>query len=312
MRNWFTACLPLLVVWSPRAFAECEVAYRAADLGNDISAMSGALRSAQPAVFQEAGQSLLAGIPCIQDPMAPMILASVYRYAGLQTYFVGKEEEARAWFRSSLELDSTFDWDVAELPFDDPIRPVFETERERSSAEKKPVADGAILKVPDGMRLTADGRPLTKAALTLDRPHLIQAISKADNSVKQVWLVQGNEFPAELLARVLPDSPVAAAATGVGSTMAVRKIERTRPPLKTPALITGGVFMAAGMGLYAASFSSRKKFDTATTLDEAKSHQATTNALVLTAGGAFAAGAGLTYVGFMLDGGPGLQWRGRF
>ena len=272
--------------------------------------MSSALRTAQPAEFQEAGNSLLDGIPCIKDPMAPMILASVYRYAGLQAFFVGREEEARAWFRSSLELDSTFDWDVSELPIDDPIRPVFEMERERSSTEKTAVEGGAVLKVPDGMRLTADGRPLTKAALTLDRPHLIQAISKADNSVEQVWLVQGNDIPDELLAQVLATAESGTTAGAAG--MSVLKIERTRPPLKTPSLIAGGVFMAAGVGLYAASFSSRKKFDTATTLDQAKSHQATTNALVLTAGGAFAAGAGLTYVGFMLDGRPGLHWRGQF
>ena len=70
--------------------------------------------------------------------------------------------------------------------------------------------------------------------------------------------------------------------------------------------------MAAGVGLYAASFSTRAKFEKATTLDTAKQYRATTNTLVMAAGAAFVGGASLTYVGFMLDSGPGISWSGRF
>ena len=310
MRRHFLFGLSLFFLSSTSAFAECEAGYSAEKLGNDISVMSNALRAAQPALFQQAGDSLTKGVPCVTDPMAPIILASVYRYAGLQAFFTGREKEARAWFRSALELDSTFDWDVAEIPIDDPIRPIFDAERETASTEKVAIGDGVVLNIPDGIRITVDGRPLMKPALTLDRPHLVQSISKADNTVVQVWLIEGNALPEELLARTT-SVPMAAAGPG-GQGVAVQSVERARPPMKTPALIAGGALMAAGVGLYAASFASKGKFESATTLTEAKQYRATTNAMVIGAGGALAAGAGLTYVGFMLDGRPGIHWRSRF
>ena len=111
---------------------------------------------------------------------------------------------------------------------------------------------------------------------------------------------------------LIVDGAPAAVVSGPGSETVFERIERQRPPLKTPALIIGGTFMAAGVGLYAASFSTKAKFDKATTLEDAKAHRGTTNTLVMAAGSAFVAGAGLTYVGFMLDSGPGLAWSGRF
>jgi len=310
MRKFFLTGIALLFCWSSAAQAECAKPYSAGDLGNDVSIMSGALRTAKPALFQDAGTSLVAGIPCISDPMAPIILANVYRYAGLHAFFGGKEKEARAWFRSALELDSTFDWDVAELPIDDPIRPIFEMERENSSAEKVAVEGQVMLNIPDGVRVTADGRPLMKAALTVDRPHLIQSISKSDNRVIDVWLIQGNSLPESLLLRSTGEP--AASTNEVTGGIAVQTVSRTRPPLKTPALVAGGAFMAAGIGLYAASFGARSKFESATNLTAAKGHRTTTNTLVVSAAGAFVAGAGLTYVGFVLDGKPGLHFHSRF
>ena len=103
-----------------------------------------------------------------------------------------------------------------------------------------------------------------------------------------------------------------AVASAPSSQTTFERIERQRPPLKTPALIVGGTFMAAGVGLYAASFSTKSKFEKATTLDDAKAHRSTTNTLVIAASSAFVAGAGMTYVGFMLDSGAGLAWTGRF
>ena len=310
MRKHSFLGIPLLCLWSTIGHAECANPYSASELGNDISIMSSALRTAKPGLFQDAGASLVEGIPCISDPMAPIILANVYRYAGLHAFFGGKEKEARAWFRSALELDSTFDWDVAELPIDDPIRPIFEMERVNSSAEKVSVDGQVVLKVPEGLRLTADGRPLTKPALTVDRPHLIQSISKSDNRVVDVWLIQGNSLPEEILLQ--PSGQKVAAVGGVSGGIAVQKVSRSRPPLKTPALVAGGAFMAAGIGLYAALFGARSEFESATTLTSAKGHRATTNTLVLSAAGSFVAGAGLTYVGFMLDGKPGIHFHSKF
>jgi hypothetical protein len=291
------------------AWAACEAPYTPEKLSEDLSTMSSTLRAAQPGAFQQAGQSLSTGLPCVSVPLAPMIIGSAYRYIGLSAYFGGREAEARGWFRSALELDSTFDWDVSEVSVDDPIRPVFEEERINASTEKVSVGAGVRLKILPGTRISSDGRPLTKPALTLDRPHLLQLINSVDNTVISVFLIDGNAIPDSLISSVAAPEVVAGApAAGIS----VQQIARARPPLKTPSIITGAVLMAAGVGLYAASFSTRTKFDEASTLEAAKQHRTTTNTLVVSAGGALLAGAGLTYVGLTLDGRPSIRWSTRF
>ena len=289
------------------AYGQCPP-YAATQLGEDMAAMSEALRASNSEDFQRAGGRLAEGLPCIKEPMAPVVLSSVYRYMGLHAYFRGDEAQARSWFRSALELDSTFDWDVSELPVDDPLRPIFEEERSRAGTEKVAVSDTARLNIAEGKRLAVDGRMITQPALTKDRPHLVQLIDGATNTVESVWLIEGNALPPQLVI----DGGAAAVASAPSSQTTFERIERQRPPLKTPALIVGGTFMAAGVGLYAASFSTKSKFEKATTLDDAKAHRSTTNTLVIAASSAFVAGAGMTYVGFMLDSGAGLAWTGRF
>jgi hypothetical protein len=124
-----------------------------------------------------------------------MILGSVYRYAGLNAYYGGRDKEARGWFRSSLELDSTYDWDVSEIGIDDPIRAVFDEERAAASTEKVPMEGGVQLKAFTDARLTADGRALSKPSLTVGRPHLVQLISTTSGSAMNIWLIDGNVLP---------------------------------------------------------------------------------------------------------------------
>ena len=216
--------------------------YAATQLGEDMAAMSEALRASNSEDFQRAGGKLTEGLPCIKEPMAPVVLSSVYRYMGLHAYFRGDEAQARSWFRSALELDSTFDWDVSELPIDDPLRPIFEEERSRSGTEKVAVSDTARLNVAEGEAADggrADDHP---AGPHYDRPHLVQLIDGATNSVESVWLIEGNALPPQLVI----DGGPAMAASAPSSQTAFERIERQRPPLKTPALIIGSTFMAAG------------------------------------------------------------------
>ena len=302
-----TAIALALLTTGTIAHAQCAP-YGAGQLGEDMAAMSAALRSSSIENFQKAGDRLVEGLPCIKEPMAPMVLSSVYSYMGMSAFLKGDEAEARSWFRVALELDSTFDWDVSEVPVDDPLRGVFEEERSRAGSEKVAVSPGARLNVPEGKRLSVDGRMLTQPALTMDRPHLVQLIDQSTNTVEEVWLIEGNALPPHLVIAGVAGAGVPATSNAT----TFERIERQRPPLKTPALVVGSTFMAAGVGLYAASFSSRAKFEKATTLKEAKDGQSTTNTLVIAASSAFVAGAGLTYVGFMLDSGPGVSWTGRF
>jgi hypothetical protein len=300
----------VVIACSGMAHAACPAPYTADALGGDLSRMSDTLRTRQIDQFLESGKALTTGMGCINSPMAPVILASLYRYSGLYAHFAGEKEQARRWFRSSLELDSSYDWDISEVAGDDPIRMVFEEIRSSLDTEPQPVGGGRELKVPTGVRVMVDGRVLRKAALTLDRPHLVQVVDVATNSVVDVWLIQGNELPDSLLG----DALVAGIGSvpSSGSSLNVQRIQRSRPPLKTPALIFGGVGLVAGAGLYAASFPARANFEAATTAANLQKSRNLTNLLVLGAGGAVIAGAAVGYVGVSLSGGPTIHWARQF
>ena len=202
--------------------------------------------------------------------MAPVVLSSVYRYMGLHAYFRGDEAQARSWFRSALELDSTFDWDVSELPVDDPLRPIFEEERSRAGTEKVAVSDTARLNIAEGKRLSVDGRTITQPALTKDRPHLVQLIDGATNTVESVWLIEGNALPPQLVI----DGGAAAVASAPSSQTTFERIERQRPPSRRLHSLSAALsWPRACWTAAAASFSTKSKFEKATTIDDAKAHR---------------------------------------
>ena len=303
MKRLLVSCAVLFSVALGDARAECQGPYTPEQLGADLGAMSEALRGSDRDAFRQVGDSMISKLPCVDAPLAPVVLANVYRYAGLSRYFGGNQARAEAWFRTALELDSSFDWDVKEIAVDDPIRMVFVGQREAAGSEKVDAGGGQTLFVPEGGRLVADGRALTEAKLTSDRPHLIQWIQTSDNSVAQVWLVEGAKLPAQLLG----EAPVEESSASGQPSYAVQKIERSRPPMKTPTLIAGGVSIAGGIALYVVSHGAKKQFDTATTTADLERTRALTNGLLLGAAGGVALGSGLTYLGVILDGGPGIR-----
>jgi hypothetical protein len=134
----------------------------------------------------------------------------------------------------------------------------------------------------------------------------VQLVEIEGNRVESVWLIAGTELPDELL----KDGTAAAvaSASSAGGGVAVERIERARPPLKTPALIGGSVLMAGGAGLYAMSFGAHQKWENATTASGLETNRALTNALVMAAGATNTASAGLTWVGVNLDGTPSVNW----
>jgi len=308
MKTTFLTSIVVLGSIGVDAHAACEAPYAAESLGSDLGTMSEALRASDRDVFKRAGKTMTDNLPCVDSPLAPVVLANVYRYAGLSAYFSGDSKRADEWFRTSLELDSSFDWDVKEVPVNDPIRSVFTAQREIAGVEKQDAALGLALVIEDGFRLIADGRTLTEPRLTPGRPHLIQRINTADNTVDKVWLVEGASLPQELLGQKEAVSSEAASQASFD----VQKIERSRPPMKTPTLILGGLSVAGGVGMYVLSFQTSKQFEKATTTSQLESKRALTNGLVIGAGGAVVLGSGLTYLGVMLDGGTGLRFGGSF
>ena len=89
---------------------------------------------------------------------------------------------------------------------------------------------------------------------------------------------------------------------------AVRKVQRVRPPAKTPLLISGGTVLAGAMGIYAYTFKTNEDFAAAKTTQDMISIQRKNNGLVIASGFTLAAGIGIGYTGVMLDGGSPLGW----
>ena len=307
----FLASLTAGLFLANATWASCPTPYTPTQLGDDLSAMSLALRNLSRDDFRGPGEAMVSGLPCVDAPLAPVVLASIYRYGGLSHFFNGDTDNARRWFRTALELDPTYDWDVAEVPVDDPVRPVFEGERPQGDRAPEPFAGGRTLNVPEGYRVVVDGRTLRSPALTPDRPHLVQLIRVDGNVVETVWLIDGTALPETLLAE--PGPAVAAASPASGASgLVVEKIERSRPPMKTPALIGGSLLMAGGVGLYAMSFGAHSQWDAATTSKALSEKQALTNGLVIGAATALTVGAGVTWVGVALDGGGTVNWGMQF
>ena len=322
-----TALVALLLLAAPLAHAgeaaPCAAPYTTDALAADLSAVQTALRTLDDAGFEAAGKRLEAGLVCLDRPVAPGVWSAAYRYIGAWHFLIpGDERTARCWFRSSLELDPAYTWDADELDPAHPLRAVWDAERGAAAAEPVPAPDRTWAPLAPGARLLVDGRPAPAPAATLDRPHVVQRVTGAgaDTKLEAAWLVDGNLFPAELLAAPvatvappsLPDPhaspPDTADDLGFSSVAAVRE----RPPAKTPLLLVGAAGVVAAGGVYALSWDARQDFDAATTSADLRRLRDRTNTFVLASGATLVVGVGIGTWGVALDGGGRAVVSGRF
>jgi hypothetical protein len=320
LRSWFLSVVFVVAVASsPVAHAECAQPYPGDQLVNDLQTMQLSLRTLDETTFGATGKRLDTGIACLASAAPSPIFASAYRYIGAYHFLVANDpEKARRWFRTSLEIEPTYLWDATELDLGHPMRAVFEEERQAASAETTKIA-GKILNKPAGSTLTIDGRPLSDAAATLDRPHIVQQVG-SDRGVRGSWLIDGNDLPAQFLREDIPlavepeSAPKASkkpkrggeSLTQASEGLQVQRVERLRPSEKTPLMLVGVAGVLGAGGVYAASFGARAQFDAATTTDELARSRDLTNALVIASGGVLLAGLGVGYWGIVLDGGAGV------
>ncbi len=333
--------LGLVLAFVPSvAHSECAVRYQLPTLARDLGTMQSSLRNLDETTFRDAGEQLKLGLPCMGTAAPVQIYASAYRLLGALYHLQGDTEQGEAWFRSAIELDSGFSWDVRDFDVGHPIRTSYDTLGAQLDTVPSPVS-GQQLVAPPGSTLLIDGRSLDEAAATTDRPHLVQQVG-SDGAIVNTWVIDGNAFPAALLQPAGADPEPSSLVTGEeapeessrketrrerqaragqpapvvdtsGSPLdEVVAVERLRPPMKTPLLVIGGVGLAGAGGTYAASYVMQQRFQEATTTDEIESLRATTNALVLGAGGAALLGVGLGYWGVLLDGGVGLSFSRQF
>jgi len=313
----------LSLAWTSVAHATCPVAYTTQQLVGDMSTVQVALRELDEVSYRAAGERLRKGLRCLEGAPPPVVFAAVYRYLGAFEAVQGNEDMARRWFRSSLELDPAFVWDVADFDVGHPIRNVFD--EEKSVAKDPPVAmEGVVFRLGEGESLTIDGRPLNKPEARMERPHLVQQVG-ADGQVIAAWVIDGNKFPADIVAEPSARAKKAEAKKSKKSKKKIAKeperkvsdegddvvvMQRIRPATKTPMIAAGGAGLVASGALYYASVVSQGDFYAATTTDDVLALQAATNRLVMLSAGLGVAAAGLGTWGIILHGsGFGLTWQ---
>lgn len=320
-----TVALAALLAWAPAARAECVQPYPGDQLVNDLQVMQLSLRNLDDATFAAAGKRLDTGISCLTSAAPSPVFASAYRYIGAWHFMVNNDPaKARRWFRTALEIDPTYAWDATELELGHPMREIFEEERQIAPNGLTPI-EGRVVNQPAGSKVTIDGRPLTEAAATVDRPHVIQQVAN-DRGVRGSWLIEGNAIPPQFLRDVMAPAPADTVAadpkkkpkkgsenlTQASEGLQVQTVGRMRPAEKTPLLIGGVIGVLGAGGVYAASFAARSQFDQANTTEDLEKTRTMTNALVIASGGVLLLGAGVGYWGIILDGGGGVGIAGQF
>jgi hypothetical protein len=285
--------------------AECAAVYTTGQMAADLGTMTTSLRSLDEEVFLRAGQLLNTGLVCMETTLPASAYASAFRYIGTFHFLEGRLDEAGGWYRTALELDPTFEWDINDLPIDNPIRIEFEKERSRAVVEPVRI-EGKILAPPEGAYLLLDGRKIRYAEATVGRPHLLQVVT--GGAVTEAEVIDGNAIPDEYL--MIGDDGGSADKAGPGREVVT--VLRIRPPLKTPMLVIGSVGVAAGIGLYVGSMVTHAKFQKATTTSEVLRLQGVTNSLVIASSACLLVGVGTGYAGIILDGAPGFWYTKRF
>ncbi|NOY26095.1 MAG: hypothetical protein GXP62_09505 [Oligoflexia bacterium] len=323
--------LPGTEAW---AQAECETPYTVRMASDDLGVMTLALRNLDEDAFNKSGVRMDAGLPCMTVALPVAAMASAYRFLGAWRYLTGDKDTGTRWFRTAIELDPSYVWDVNDLPLSHPLRAAYEGEI--AMAGQPPVViDDMVLDPPPGTELLVDGRPLHEPALTMGRPHLLQLVEAGSQDVREAWMIDGNAVPDRYLISTKEAAQRAAAlaevdgkgrknkkpknksadlarAAAADDPYAVRSVTAIRPRAKTPLLVTGAVGILASGVVYGMSYPARKRFDQATTTDDLLVAQSATNALVIASGATLAVGMGVGIVGLQLNGHPGLVIGRRF
>ncbi len=307
-------CVTGVLLTSPSAWAaDCLQGYSGQQILQDIETLQLSLRALDEANFTIAAMRVDAGIPCLTTLLPPGVFSTAFRYVGVHYYFRNDEPAARRWFRSSLELNPTYEWDATDLELGHPIRTMFEEERGEATVEPSPI-EGKVLQEVAGASWFLDGRPLSEAAATAERYHVVQKVAK-DRSVRTTWLAYGNDLPPAMLADAAAAAPIvteeelaaAAKAAPVVTEDGKVVVERQRPREKTPLMIAGVVSVAGAGVAYTFALMTANKLDPArqdfpSTTTGLEAVQSRANLLALTAGGALALGAGLEVWAVLLDG----------
>lgn len=187
----------LLAASSVARAAECTDPYPLDAMLEDLVAVETFLRNGDDALAGEAGAKLEAGFPCMPEVVPRMIVGRAIRAMASGLVASGEVEKAEDWFRTAAELEQSFDFGLEDMPESHPIRDVYSAAKSSSSGEEVLVA-GATLATGTAY---LDGRKLLEPKARLDRWHLFQFDA---GSGAKTWLIEGNDFPDEVLVLAAP------------------------------------------------------------------------------------------------------------
>lgn len=274
--------------------ADCPTPYTIDGLLGDLTAAETGLRNRDDGATSEAGVRLRDGLGCLDEILPAPIAARAYRAVGAGLYSKGELDAANKWFRTSLELEPTWEYGVQDIPEGHPLRPDFDSLKTQiggdpAEVEGKEFGDGSHY---------LDGRKITSPKARVERFHLYQV----DGNGVASHVIEGNAFPAtslvsgavaEVTDPTKPDKEkkpkkvrtnnevsdkdlakaekerekaAAKAAKDVKSKAKTRVdadgtvyYERVRPKEKTPLMIAGGAITAGAGVIYYASSRTRAK-----------------------------------------------------
>ena len=303
----------MCTVWGPRlAWAECGAGFDGDDLFSNYEQMFLALRSGDEQAFMEASGVMATGLPCLSESAQPRMLAAAYRMLGVRQYRMSDNDGAVRWMRVAREVDPAFEWDISTLGLDAPERALYAQQKLYESTD--PVAvSGKVFDKPPGTRILLDGKEVKSPEATSDRFHLLQVVD-LKGPVRSSMVILGNSFPGRLLTAETEAEPATTVgvsdggrtSSGSSASTGVVRIQRQRPPLKTPILGVGGLGLAGAIGFYAMSHGARAEFEEADTADSMQAARERTNGMFLGSCSLLVVGVATTSLGLYMADGPGL------
>jgi hypothetical protein len=282
------------------AQAGCENPYSIQDVMSDLTKGKNALKDVENSVLVALGSDIQKKMICLDSKLVGngQVFDKLYRFIGYGYYYSDNQSEAKKWFRSAQEALPSFRYAVDALE-DEGIRELYATVRSQNTLEKNEIEDKS-LNIPAGTKLYLNGTLVTKSDFSNNQYNYAFLVSAIGDDVQiQARYVFEDEFPAEILKDGVENDIYDASS---------KKVDRIRPPEKTPLMILGGVSTILAAGLYGYTFKTNQDFESATTPDDLRSIQSFNNNLIISAGVVGFVGFGLGYTGVLIDSNGGIRF----
>jgi hypothetical protein len=200
--------------------ADCAEPYTLNVLLADMVAAEGFLRAGDTEPAKTVAVKMESGLACLDAKLPRPMVARTFRVIGAGLVGAG-EDRGKGWFAAAADVEPGFDYGVEELPADSPIRFAYLDAKGVSAEEEGPTgktfADGDY---------TLDGKGIDEPKAKAGRPHLLQQEAGGVSS----WVIQGADFPAEVLADAAVAVPVAAAPEPKAKKVKEPKAKKVKEP----------------------------------------------------------------------------------